>query len=210
MKYVFPHSDKLNSRRSSLIASLNNQFLGALYPARSEPLGMLRQWLGMESEQQNSTLYLNPRQIYSQNQLQFYFDLREPDDSPCILTDGSSLISQIDPQSTLQFKNTWHYSRMPNLAYFSGASFPFSRRADFSQTTLLLPENPTTEELYTLVNLMARTGYATGTPVSHTSVFLGAKALEKNNLSQQDILAIGSLSSEGFLPTRFSQQAFSF
>jgi hypothetical protein len=57
---------------------------------------------------------------------------------------------------------------------------------------------------------MARTGYATGTPVSHTSVFLGAKALEKNNLSQQDILAIGSLSSEGFLPTRFSQQAFSF
>lgn len=67
LKYVFPHSDKLNSRRSSLIASLNNQFLGALYPARSEPLGMLRQWLGMESEEQNSTLYLNPRQIYSQN-----------------------------------------------------------------------------------------------------------------------------------------------
>lgn len=55
LKYVFPHSDKLNSRRSSLIVSLNNQFLGALYPARSEPLGMLRQWLGIESEQQNST-----------------------------------------------------------------------------------------------------------------------------------------------------------
>lgn len=210
LKYVFPHSDKLNSRRSSLIVSLNNQFLGALYPARSEPLGMLRQWLGIESEQQNSTLYLNPRQIYSQNQLQFYFDLREPDDSPCILTDGSSLISQIDPQSTLQFKNTWHYSRMPNLAYFSGASFPFSRRADFSQTTLLLPENPTIEELYTLVNLMARSGYATGTPVSHASVFLGAKELEKNNLSQHDVLAIGSLNSEGFLPARFSQQTFSF
>ena len=55
----------------------------------------------------------------------------------------------------------------------------FSRRADFSQTTLLLPENPTTEELYTLVNLMARSGYSTGTPVSYISVFLGAQALEK-------------------------------
>ncbi|OAT50633.1 cyclic di-GMP binding protein [Proteus hauseri ATCC 700826] len=210
LKYVFPHSDKLNNRNSSLIVSLNNQFIGSLYPARSEPLGMLRQWLGIESEQQSSTLYLSPHQIYSQNQLQFYFDLREPDDSPCILADGSNLISRIEPQSTLQFKNTWHYSRMPNLAYFSGASFPFSRRADFSQTTLLLPENPTVEELYTLVNLMARSGYSTGTPISYASVFLGAKALEKSNLTQHDVLAIGSLNSDGFLPARFSQQAFSF
>ncbi|MBS3875319.1 cellulose biosynthesis cyclic di-GMP-binding regulatory protein BcsB [Proteus mirabilis] len=210
LQYVFPHSDKINSRRSSLIASLNHQFIGALYPSRSEPLGILRQWLGMESAQQSSTLYLDPRQIYSQNQLEFYFDLHEYDDAPCILTDGQGLISRIDPQSTLQFKNTWHYSRMPNLAYFSGASFPFSRRADFSQTTLLLPENPTTEELYTLVNLMARSGYSTGTPVSYISVFLGAQALEKNQLAQKDILAIGELGSNGFLPSAFSQKTFSF
>lgn len=210
LKYAFPQSDKLNSHNSSLIVFLNNQFLNSLYPVQSEPLGMVRHWLGMENEQQNSTLYLNPRQIYSQNQLQFYFDLREPDDSPCILIDGSSLISRIDPQSTIRFKNTWHYSRMPNLAYFAGASFPFSRHADFSQTALLLPETPKKEELYTLVNLMARTGYSTGTPVSYTSVFLGDKALEKNNLSQRDVLAIGELSSDNFLPKDFSQQTFSF
>ena len=41
LQYVFPHSDKINSRRSSLIASLNHQFIGALYPSRSEPLGIL-------------------------------------------------------------------------------------------------------------------------------------------------------------------------
>ncbi|WP_237376972.1 cellulose biosynthesis cyclic di-GMP-binding regulatory protein BcsB, partial [Salmonella enterica] len=91
---------KINSRRSSLIASLNHQFIGALYPSRSEPLGILRQWLGMENAQQSSTLYLDPRQIYSQNQLEFYFDLHEYDDAPCILTDGQGLISRIDPQST--------------------------------------------------------------------------------------------------------------
>ncbi|WP_423825306.1 cellulose biosynthesis cyclic di-GMP-binding regulatory protein BcsB, partial [Salmonella enterica] len=69
---------------------------------------------------------------------------------------------------------------------------------------------PTIEELYTLVNLMARSGYATGTPVSHASVFLGAKELGRNNLSQHDVVAMGSLSRDGFLPARFSQQAFSF
>jgi len=75
---------------------------------------------------------------------------------------NNNIKSRIEEDSWIDLSHTRHFSMLPNLSYFVGASFPFSRLADFGQTTLLLPEKPSNAELSTLLDLAARAGNATG------------------------------------------------
>jgi hypothetical protein len=63
------------------------------------------------------------------------------DDVPCSVLLNSNIKSRITDDSWIDLSKTRHFSLLPNLSYFVGASFPFSRLADYSQTTLLLPEH---------------------------------------------------------------------
>ena len=71
-----------------------------------------------------------------------YFNVVPKDDVPCSVLLNNNIKSRITDDSRIDLSKTRHFSLLPNLSYFVGASFPFSRLADFSQTTLLLPADP--------------------------------------------------------------------
>ncbi|WP_170975435.1 cellulose biosynthesis cyclic di-GMP-binding regulatory protein BcsB [Martelella alba] len=206
LSYVFASGEGIDTADSSLTVSLNGRFLGRLTPRNAEPERIIRRWLGLNQPMRHASLYLDPAGIYSQNQLGFYFDLRPDKAKGCLPQAGANLISRIDPDSTLNFPHNRHFALMPNLAYFAGAAFPFSRRADFAETTLLLPANPDVNELYTLINLMVRAGKATGLAAGHVKVRLGMPA--DGDIDHDDILVVSDLGQDSPLPGLMTGSAF--
>lgn len=95
---------------------------------------------------------------------------------------------------------TRHFSLLPNLSYFVGASFPFSRLADYSQTTLMLPADPSETQVATLLNLAARSGNATGTALANNRVVLGMPTggADLQSLRERDVLAVTALDQQAF------------
>src|ERR1700683_5133273 len=78
---------------------------------------------------------------------------------------------------------------MPNLEIFSNAGFPFTRVADLSETTVVLPPTPTEQEIETFVTLMRHFGRQTGVPALRVTVD-GPGALHDG--ANEDFLVIGS------------------
>jgi cellulose synthase (UDP-forming) len=78
---------------------------------------------------------------------------------------------------------------MPNLEIFSNAGFPFTRVADLSDTTVVLPHTPTEQEIETFVTLMGHFGRQTGFPGLRVTV-AGPDALRDG--ANTDFLIIGS------------------
>lgn len=76
----------------------------------------------------------------------------------------------IDPESTLDFSDLPHYTRMPNLTAFANGGYPFSIMADLSDTAIVLPVNPTPLEIRSYLNVMGLFGQWTGLPATRTSL----------------------------------------
>ncbi len=98
----------------------------------------------------------------------FYFQVAKKghcQDTPPINLQGAILRS-----SYLDISGLPHWAAMPNLELFSNAGFPFTRFADLSKTMVILPANPTTEELSLYLNLMGYFGEQTGYPATRVSV----------------------------------------
>lgn len=60
-----------------------------------------------------------------------YFNVVPKDDVPCSVLLNNNIKSRITDDSWIDLSKTRHFSLLPNLSYFVGASFPFSRLADY-------------------------------------------------------------------------------
>lgn len=102
------------------------------------------------------------------NTMLFYFDLGP--------TAGRSKLSSAAPAGeilcscTLDLHGLSLWTRMPNLGLFANAGFPFTRMADLSETTVVLPAAPTPEEIALYLNLMGHFGEQTGYPALRVTV----------------------------------------
>lgn len=195
LSYRFPSEDWIDEDNSALNVTFNRQFLADLSVNKRGLLEDLWRQLGGDSRQEQSVIPIQPYMIYGDNQLSLYFNVRPKADAPCDTLIHSNIKSQIDSQSTIDLSQTQHFSLLPNLSFFVGASFPFTRLADFSQTALLLPQDPTTAELQTLLSLTARAGNATGTMIMGNRVFLGMPT-NYQALENLDVLAITTMSDQ--------------
>ncbi len=75
----------------------------------------------------------------------FYFQMAKTgncQDTPPINLQGAILRS-----SYLDIRGLDHWAAMPNLELFANAGFPFTRFADLSQTRIVLPPQPSSQEL---------------------------------------------------------------
>lgn len=196
--YHFPAETWLDEAQSHLSVSMNGVFVRNLPVNKSGPLATLMRYAGFDTRQEHATLQLNPYLIYGDNQLEFYFAVNPTADAPCGALNSANIRSRIEPDSTLDLRHAYHFAQLPNLAYFVGASFPFTRRADLAQTVLLLPDAPAGGDIQTLLDLLARAGNATGAPAAHLSVALGADAVARV-AKDNDILAVASLAHEDFI-----------
>ncbi|WP_158794114.1 UDP-forming cellulose synthase catalytic subunit [Granulicella sp. L60] len=72
--------------------------------------------------------------------------------------------------SYLDIQGIPHWATLPNLEIFANAGYPFTRKADLSDTAVILPDTPTPDEIEVFLTLMGHFGAQTGYPVLNVSV----------------------------------------
>lgn len=200
LHYRFPAESWIDEDNSFLNVSLNNTFLRNLTVNKVGLLENIWHRLGGDARQETYTLKLDPYLIYGDNQLQLYFNIKPLASAPCSVLTNNNIKSRIEEDSYIDLSHTRHFTLLPNLAYFVGASFPFTRFADYSQTVLMLPSAPSDAEISTLLDMAGRSGNATGVPLSHNNVMFGVPAGGSlhERLQHSDVLAVSTLAQTAF------------
>ena len=185
---------------SSLNVNLNASFiqtLGLNWPDKKESPqnGAKPAAAGINALQQES-LFLPPYAIGGRDQLQlsYFFDVIKQGECQNLPPDNFQ--AAIDPESTLDFSKFPHYVALPNLAYFANIGFPFTRMADLSETAVVLPPTPNTQELGVYLTLMGKMGEATAYPALR---HLLVPVADISSVSARDLIVIGSAKGQALM-----------
>ncbi len=209
LHYNFPLEQWIDEAHSWLNVELSGNFLENVPVNKIGVAENLWRLAGGDARKEQHTIPVQPYMIYGNNNLALYFDIKLKQGAPCSVLHDNNLKSVILDNSYIDLSNTVHFAKLPNLSYFVGASYPFTKYADMSQTMLLLPENPSIAEIQTLLDLAARTGKATGVPIWYANTVLGAQSLGQNaDNDDQDILAVASLGQQSFVEKLLDDSAF--
>jgi len=199
MHYRAPPGPILDVAVSRVDVALNDIYLRSL-PLRDIepgwPLNILsRQFV--QSERQSSRFGLPAYLIFGMNELQFRFDMRPLHRGDCIAV-PADIRATIDPDSTIDLTDAYRFTTLPNLAFFTGSGFPFTRMADFSETAVVLPERPTTQELSAFLSLMGRLAAHVGHATTKIEI-VRPGGLE--SVAARDLLVIGPFARQPALNT---------
>jgi cellulose synthase (UDP-forming) len=168
---------------SSLQVRINNAFLGSapLFPGpdTSDTSGTT------QTDAPIPVVNLRP----FSNKLSFDFTFQLARKQNCDDSTPINLQGAILRDSYLDLRGYPHWTPLPNLEIFANAGFPFTRLADLSETTIVLPPTPTEREIETFITLMGHFGRQTGSPGIRVTV-AGADALHDG--AATDFLIIGS------------------
>jgi cellulose synthase (UDP-forming) len=123
------------------------------------------------------------------NSLSFDFTFQLLKKQGCEDTTPINMQGAILRDSYLDLKGYPHYAPLPNLEIFANAGFPFTRLADLSETTVVLPPQPSEQEIGAFVTLMGHFGRQTGFPVLRVTV-AGPDALQQG--ATNDFMVIGT------------------
>jgi cellulose synthase (UDP-forming) len=123
------------------------------------------------------------------NSLSFDFTFQLLKKGGCQDTTPINMQAAILRDTHLDLRGYPHYAPLPNLEVFANAGFPFTRLADLSETTVVLPTTPTEQEIETFVTLMGHFGRQTGFPALRVTV-TGPEALRSG--ADTDFLVIGT------------------
>jgi len=120
--------------------------------------------------------------------LRFFFQLAKKPDCPD--PTSTNLQGSILKDSYLDLKDIPHLAVLPNLEIFANAGYPFTRKADLSDTTVVLPDIPSSEEIELYLTLMAHFGTQTGYPVLNVTV-TNAEGMHPD--AHKDYLVLGTV-----------------
>jgi cellulose synthase (UDP-forming) len=123
------------------------------------------------------------------NTLSFDFAFQNARKSDCEQNPPANTQGSILRDSTLDLRRYPHYAALPNLETFADAGFPFTRVADLAETTVVLPAEPSAQEIETFLTLIAHFSRQTGYPALRV-VVAGADALKAG--AAADFLIIGT------------------
>ena len=165
---------------SSLQVRINNAFLG------STPL-VPGQDTSRTTQTDVAVPVVNLRPF--SNTLSFDYTFQLARKQNCDDTTPINLQGAILRDSYLDLRGYPHWTPLPNLEIFSNAGFPFTRLADLSGTTVVLPPTPTEQEIETFITLMGHFGRQTGFPGLRVTV-AGPDALQDG--AATDFLIIGA------------------
>ena len=151
----------------------------------------------VNSERQSARFGLPAYLVFGMNELQFRFDMRPLHRGDCIAV-PADIRATIDPDSTIDLTDAYRFATLPNLAFFTGSGFPFTRMADFSETAVVLPERPTTQDLTTFLTLMGRLSSHVGHATTRIEV---VRPGGLDSVAARDLLVIGPLGRQTALNT---------
>ena len=123
------------------------------------------------------------------NSLSFDFTFQLLKKQSCQDTTPINMQGSILRDSYLDLRRYPHYAPLPNLETFANAGFPFTRYADLAETTVVLPPQPTEQEIETFVTLMGHFSRQTGFPALRVIV-AGPEALQQG--ANTDFLILGT------------------
>ena len=165
---------------SSMQVRINNAFLGSvpLIPGQEASKKM-------QTDVPVPVVNLRP----FSNSLSFDFTFQLLKKGGCQDTTPINMQAAILRDTYLDLRGYPHYAQLPNLETFANAGFPFTRMADLSDSTVVLPPTPTEQEIETFVTLMGHFGRQTGYPALRVTV-AGPEALRQG--ADTDFLVIGT------------------
>ncbi|WP_035359305.1 UDP-forming cellulose synthase catalytic subunit [Edaphobacter aggregans] len=108
----------------------------------------------------------------------------------CQDTAPYNMKASIIKDSYLDIKDIPHWAVLPNLEIFANAGYPFTRKADLSDTAVVLPSSPTADEIETYLTFAGHFGSQTGYPVLNVTV-TDAEGMKSN--AHKDYLVIGTV-----------------
>jgi cellulose synthase (UDP-forming) len=161
LKMVYRYNSIPIGPISSIQVRVNNAFLGSLplIPG-SEPSRIVKTDIPVP------VVNLRP----FSNSLSFDFTFQLVKKGGCTDTTPINMQGAILRDTFLDLRGYPHYTQLPNLEIFTNAGFPFTHRADLSETTVILPSIPTPQELELYLTLMGHFGRQTGMPVFRVKV----------------------------------------
>lgn len=181
------------STSSSLLVSFNDTFIKSIELPSTEKLGNSNSLLAMlkadDSLARTSSMRLPLNSVALQSRLQFRFmyDYIKQGECRDIIIDN--VRSVIDPDSTLDLSQYEHFMAMPNLGVFKDSGFPFTRMADLSETSVILPDDPGPADLGAYLTLLGRFGDSTGYPATGVNVVHADQIAEQFD---RDLLVLAS------------------
>ena len=187
---------------SRVDVALNDVYLRSFPLGEAEqgwPWNQIRRWVGASpgGEHGEGRAGLPPYLIFGLNELQLRFDMRPLNRGDCVSIPGD-IRASIDPDSTIDISRAFRFTAMPNLAYFAGSGFPFSRLADLGDTAVVLPERPNALELTAFLNLIGQMSANVGHPASRIEI-IRPDAIE--SVADRNFLVFGVLGRQPALTT---------
>ncbi|HWL80901.1 MAG TPA: UDP-forming cellulose synthase catalytic subunit [Roseomonas sp.] len=202
VKFRAPPGPVVDVAVSRLDTTLNNHYLKS-FPLREAEPSWPWSWvarqtgLGAVPDRTEGQVGLPPYLVFGQNEMQLRFDMRPLNRGDCTAIPGDVRAS-IDPDSTIDLSRAYHFTELPNLAYFAGAGFPFTKMADFSSTAAVLPERANTLELSSFLTLLGKMAAIVGSPATGIQV-VRPSAMEQ--MADRDLLVVGAIGRQPALAT---------
>ncbi len=136
----------------------------------------------------HETVHLPVATLYPNNELsvEFLFEQRPAGAGD---QERDSPEAMVLPGSKLDLRDVSRFVRLPRMDLFAAAGFPFTRMADLSETAVVLPKEPSAQEIETLLNLAAQICGKSGYPAFRISV-LDPDGIEA--AADKDILILGT------------------
>lgn len=201
MNLLYRHTPTGTSENGSLELAINNQFIKA-YPlmssgaASSGASSILLPLFDDSSIQAKSDFKIPAFLIGGDNQLQFRFQVPPADVGNCRSVQLPELRAAIDPQSTIDLTDFYHYTAMPNMAAYANSGFPFTKFADLAETSVILPNDTTPADIEVYLTALGRMGASTGYAGTRFKVL---KASDVEQARGTDILVISHADKDGLL-----------
>lgn len=129
--------------------------------------------------------------LYSSNTLNVELLTNRSDTN---VSDPASVSLQVLPASTLELGNPAHFVRMPRLDLFAAAGYPFTSKADGSETTVVLPDYPTTAQVGLYLDAMSFLGAQAGVPAVNFEV---SNSRNVSTTRDRNFLVVASSNEEG-------------
>ena len=199
LKYLYtPGSD---ADPGMLNVSINDQFIHA-YPLASRnerargKSKVLSPLFGGGDVQSQADLKIPAFLLGGDNQLQFGFRIPAEDVGRCRSTQPVEHAAAIDPESSVDLTHFHHYLAMPSLSAYANSGFPFTRVADLAQTSVVMPNRPTSADIVVFLSAIGRMSASTGYPGTR---FQLVPASQIEQVRDTDILLVAEGDRDGLL-----------
>lgn len=196
VRYRYPSGKWIDHEQSRLDVLINDSYIASLPLESSRPTEVAEQVLLADYTQNQGTVEIPPYLIVGQNRLQFFYDLQQVNQGECAAVIPNEIRTGIDVTTQLDMRNIYRLAKMPNLAFFAQAGFPYTRHADLSQTAFIMPNRIEAEDVEALLAISGLFGARTGDPAHRVSVI---SPQEANAAADKDLILLGSWDTQPLL-----------